>query len=666
MDHLALFDGLAASTSLDLSGLPAAADLDRSTPYCRDKDKGKARACDDVDDDTPFHPTISAPAECSRSGRSLSALSDNSSRLRDTRSADHSDSKGKARQLFSDAHSSASASATDSHFLRRTRTSTPTYNRQCERNASVSCSYHDEASLKRSIRQMGSSPSSSPRQNPRPLPSAQAGGSTSQLGLDLIASDEPSCSLLSAASASAQAQRPGTPNKKRRPFRSGDDNENDTFTIRSDQHAPRTHVVETLPADTTLRSEGHSRRASLLLNSSTRDSQSFESNPTLCVSPEPFDGLPRSEQASSELSHRRTAFLASARAQRSSSSIRRRRGFYLRDADLLRNDPSEESLVASSDRPNSSASDTFMAEFARAVDLRLAARSDSNQAGAFTSSSARTPHTHHQQAPRTDTPQPSAPQLPYPRTASPLTISFAAVEADQLRQEAQRGLTARPTSRRRIPVPTHAASLQADQDGSSSTVTSRRFLHDQAYWQSSPTYQLDETSSVAAPSDHQIFSRYASTQRESRSWRVESRQVDTDASTAVATDSERIDARRPYQVGLSAHSPLESHTRNESAADDFGAVQRPFGLRGTRLSRRPYRSRAEDTFEAGPSATAEAERLHHAHSRRDADDATDRQADAERERRDSPPPSWRRAHSGLLFRSLDKGDVTRSEEKTLT
>ncbi|CBQ68581.1 conserved hypothetical protein [Sporisorium reilianum SRZ2] len=607
MDHLALFDGFAASTSLDLTGLPAAAaDLDRSSSCRRDTDKGKARACDDFDDDSAFQPMISGPAESSRSARSLSALSDNGSRLRDSRSADHSDSKGKARQLFTDAHAPASASAcaTDSQCLRRSWTSTSS-----QRSASVSASYHDEASLKRSIRQMGSSPSSSPRQHTRLLPPTQACGSTSQLSLDLFTTDAPSTSSLPVPSASTHA-RPGTPNKKRRSFRTGGDDD--------EQHTPRAPAVEAQPADTSLRSESHTRRASLLVNSSTRDSHSFDSNPTLCVSPEPMDSLTRSEQASSDLSHRRSAFLVSARAQRSNSSIRRRRGFYLRDADLLRNDPTEENLVSSSSRPNSSTSDTFMAEFARAVDLRLAA-----QPSARTPSSANTPRAHHHHASRLASTQPDAPQLPYPRTASPLTISFAAVEADELRQEAQRGLTARPTSRRRIPAPVFGRSLQADQDGAS--LTPRRTAFDLASWESSSTHQPDR----------------ASTQREAHAWRVETRRADA----ASTPESERLDARRPYHVSLSAaHAALESHTSDHTTADDFGAVQRPFGLRGSRLTRRPYRSRVEDNLEAGHSAVAEAERENAAHlRRRDADHSADRQAD---EAPDYPPP-WRRSHFGV-------------------
>ncbi|CDS01149.1 hypothetical protein, partial [Sporisorium scitamineum] len=540
MDHLALFDGFAASTSLDLTRLPAAADLDGSYSDRRDANKGKARACEDFDNEPTFQSVVSTPAESSRSGRSLSALSDNTSRLRDSRSADHSDTKGKARQLLRDVHPYASASAADSHPVRRPWTSTSNDTRNCEPSASVSWSCHDschdEASRKRSIRQMGSSPSSSPRQPTRPLHAAQACSSTSQFSLNLVTSNASSSSSFPLASASSHAQ-PATQNKKRRSLRSGGDNQNDTFALRSEQHTPRAHAaVETLPVDTCLRSERHARRASLLVNSSTRDSLTFAQNPTLGVSTELSDDLSRSEQASSDLSRRRSAYIAVARAQRSNSTVRRRRGFYLRDADLLFNDPSEESLASSSDRPNSSTCDTFTAEFNRAVDLRLATQPDSTQSGAFTSSAVSAPQAGHQQISRGATTQPSAPQLPYPRTASPLAISFAAVEADQLRQEAQLGLTARPTSRRRIPVPVHSAFLYAHEDAAPSAVSSRRTLDDQAYWETSSTQQ-PERSSGTPPNDYHIFGRHESTQRNNYAWRVEARRADATATTAVTQDS---------------------------------------------------------------------------------------------------------------------------------
>ena len=661
MDHLAVFDGF-GSTSFDLTGLPAT-DLDRSSTYRRDRDKGKARACEDSDD--AFDHLDFPSAESSRSGHSLSTLGDNTSPLRETGSVDLSDRKGKARQHINDLNDFhacdhpdtrshqptdfeiASTSATRSYCQRQPALSMSIQSGPCERTASVPCPYHDEVSLKRTIRQMGSSPSSSPRQHTHTLPVTQACSSTSRHRLDVQAADVASSSSFSLGPSSAHP-RSSMANKKRRSFRP-DELDNTAFT---EHHAASPQAVQTSDIDTSLRFDRHDRRASLLLNSSTRHTRSLQPSSTRYASPEPLDTPPRSEQPSFDLSQRRSAFLASARVQRSTSTIRRRTGFYLRDADLLRNDLSEETL-APTDQPSSTASETFTSEFSRAVDLRLAARPTSSQASAATSDSLRRPQAGPRQASRHSVERPSAPQLPYPRTASPLSISFATVDTDQSSQLAQSGLTAR-NSRRRIPVSTHDEFALVDQDDSS-TATSRRSLYRPAFWGSTST-QLGERSSLVSPTDSQISYRLTTTRRETSAWRANVNRLQTGAaaSATAASDQPLNEQQSPRHAQRPVQS-LEPQTRDEATADDFGAVQRPFGLRGSRFTRRALRSGIEDDLEASPntatraragaSAGAGTDQAQTTPLRQGVDHSTDQGASEIHEQRSSLP--WRRTHFGL-------------------
>ncbi|GAC99636.1 zinc finger containing protein [Pseudozyma hubeiensis SY62] len=548
-------------------------------------------------------------------------------------------SKGKSRQLLSDDDTSlalapssllsdvtadASGSAQHPRSLRSFAASpTPRHDRYCGRSTPASSLHHEESSLKRSIREMGSSPSSSPRQQIYMLPTDQASSSAAALSLTNDSQDASAASTTQTPSSSRQAQSStSTANKKRRSLRLRGPDFQSRAALDGQEQASMDSAGTSRVA-TFAPSETEHRRASLLVNSSTRDAHSLASHSAFCVSPEPLHALDRAEQSSSDVSYRRAAFLDSARAQRTSSSIRRRRGFYLRDADLLRNDAPQRTAPSderSSSRTATTTSDTFMDEFARAVDLRLSARSDSSHGNAIMSPAAGALPTQHQQPRINSAAERNAPQLPYVRTASPLTVPFEAVETDDTDRNAHRALSF-GSLRRRTLIPTPALS--------SSDRPSSRTLYSQPRWYAAPSHP-SERSELLQEHEHRFSDRA----------RHETRSNDAPLRVAVTSVSERSHAEG-FQLTETGTRLPEPQSSELEVADDFGAVRRPFGLQRRALGR----ARLEGVSTSSSNAPVPAGQESGVGSRRDAHHLSERQSDEARYQSSSLP--WRRTHFGL-------------------
>lgn len=613
MDLLAVVDGF-ASTSPDPRALPAASDHPPSLPHR--PDKGKARACDDSDDDS--QKLQFSLAESSRSAHSRPAWSSSTSHHPAATSADpsHRNAKGKSRLIPSDSETNywiaSPISQMDDRATASSSTSHSRYERPSLITADSQCAPYEELSLKRSIREMASSPSSSPRHQSHLLPAEDASGSSSALGSPNNSFDVSLNPAMQSSSHSGYAL-PSTANKKRRSFRRHN-SDHQSLAHGSEPPAASSSTVVMPRIHTPVQVEPHAHRTSLLVNSSTRDIHPLAPGAALCLSPEPLDSAARSDHSRADLSHRRTAFLDSARAQRSSSLIRRRRAFYIRDNDLLRNDPPQHSQ-ALVDRPSSSTSDTFMAEFTRAVDLRLSSRAESTHDSRLSPNAANALRTEHLHSSRDQALQPTAPQLPYVRTASPLTLSFAADEANGLGHNAPRPLASQ-NLRRRIPAPFSDRSLSS-LEFSASTALSRSIALSWStlpcpHLSQSPSTYLSERSPDASPTAQASSHRYPSSHREDAGRTTETRRHEPPLAAATMAPERPESWRQPFRLRVSAQ------TREHAAVDDFGAVQRPFGLRGSRSSRSIFRTRVEADSRPDSNTTNQAESLRNNSSRADA------------------------------------------------
>lgn len=670
MDHLAVFDGF-GSTSLDLSGLPG---TELAPPSSYRSDKGKARARDSCDDDLQligYRTAESSQAGLSSSATSSSSSSSNCSSSNcsncdhwTTRSANQSDTKGKARQQIPDLDGSGiidqnsveDARPGHSRRLRRPLTSSFSQGHQSQDTNSLSSSYHEDVSLKRSIRELSSSPSSSPQQHLISLPSVQVGGPKFEGDFGASTPGASASSSLQPTTGAVYT-RPSTSNKKRRSNGANATAHEDDIVQASSRRqladpvsnpsesssalhplaSTASHLGANLQSgarDSHSGSRSHTRRASLLLNSSTSQPRSLDDNSTFCDSPEPMDLHPHFDESRHDLSQRRAAFLEEARTHRSSGTIRRRRGFYLRDADLLRNEPSNDASSIS-DRPSSAASDvSFMSDFARAVDLRLSARTESMRSSTSSLTTAFATRTNDQPSAPS---QRRAPQLPYVRAASPLTIPFA--DHDNSSQYGGH-------LRRRVNAHQQPDRLQHTQQQDAPSSTTRRIIYDPDSWTSPPANPSNRSSGTSRDG-HYEYNRHESLQRDvPRARESGARRPDPAVTAATSTASGRLDSWRHYE-GQYVPYPLQSRSRDDTAtADDFGAIRRPFGQQGTRATRRAFRSRAEDGSDARTTATApELQRGQNASLRRETDRPTHRHVDETQTQRDSLP--WRRTHFGL-------------------
>lgn len=436
-------------------------ELSRSSSSSHYVDKGKARARDHSEDDSHFSWLSAGEPSASSSVRPP-----NYPRITD----DEPDIKGKGKQQAfvcdqADCVRPNDSTAGMSSAISRRRTRKPA---DADISQSRWSAYHqDDGSLKRSIHQLGSSPSSSPNQQPSSPPILDSFSSTSSQLPNDESRDASTSSHIQAASSGSSSSRPNTANKKRRSDRLStavqDDGNASYSSYANSPEIPgrqvqemtstnpgessqslsvaETVVAEASPSfhpsipDPSSGARFRSRRTSLLLNSSTSTStsstRSLVRNNNFCVSPEPINRQTRRDDSISErLQQRRSAFLDEhPRANRSSGTIRRRRGFYIRDADPV----SAETLDDHVAPVSASSSDSFMSEFARAVDLRLGPRFESVRSSVTSLNEA--PHANighadmHSSTPSVMS-QRNAPQLPYVRAASPLTIPFTSTSAE--------------------------------------------------------------------------------------------------------------------------------------------------------------------------------------------------------------------------------------------
>nr|CDI54689.1 putative protein [Melanopsichium pennsylvanicum 4] len=652
MDHLAVFDTLAPS-SLTRSAPQSTETSHSSSSYPRDK--GKSRARDFCDDD--FHFTRSRSAESSR----LDVFAATDLEHCPDRSQSKSDRKGKTKQQIPDptpssyqelSHSNSDDFADGARPARCARlrgllTSSTAPSRQNESSSVLWSSCHEDASLKRSIRELGSSPSNSPHQLENRLSSRGCPSSASQLLSD-EGSRGASTSFPSEPTPSSPGSRSSSRHKKRRSERANLDGNESIQTLAFQPMAsvapsssePYTALVEATHVGATLHSRGNDlvsgtrtdvRRASLLVNSSTSGAWSPDSNGPLCVSPESMDVHPRFDRSRHDLSHRRNDFIDDARPIRSSSTIRRRRGFYLRDADLLRNELASDA-VTTSDFPSSAASDvSFTSDFTRAVDLRLGSRTESTQSRTSTSSMAAADLGSDQQ---TLPAQRFAPQLPHVRAGSPLAISFASADHDfhgpyagYLRRRAQQ--------------------IRSDQSQDGTSIASSRSVVSDAESRQSLEHPPNRPSGVSrnASADH---NPYRSTLRRAPDHARQLLSGPSDPAADAGFISEPIAPLQSHtsQTNHVPH-PSQSRGRQDAAADDFDGIRRPFGRQGSRATRRAFRSRPEDGSEIRNPAEAPRQLEHpqYSSSRPGTVRVSHRQSDESQDQGDALP--WRRVHFGL-------------------
>ena len=447
------------------------AEVSRSSSSSDRADKGKARARDSYEDHFCFH--AYSAAQSSAAGNETPQVI----------VGDKTDVKGKARQQATSASGCSHCNATNStitthsdHAQRAPRHAAGAMSiqgRQSEQKGHHPTSHHQDATLKRSIRRLGSSPSSSPSQHPVSLPHIESHSSTISPQRSSSGSRATSSSSALPIPAGASSSRPSTANKKRRsdhpstPVSNDESSSSSTSTSISTSNYPisleppsrpalelsglnaavLSRTVDALdspasrptsslcpsPLQPEPSSRFQSRRTSLLVNSSTSSTRFLDRNATFRDSPEPISRRTESSPHISErLQQRRSAFLDEARSHRPSGTIPRRRGFYLGD-----DNPPSRSEPLNDNPAQSSPSDSFMSEFARAVDLRLGARFDNMQSSHSSSSIQTSPAEDSRPAasswnvPAT-TWQRNAPQLPDVRAASPFALSFAPDESDDM------------------------------------------------------------------------------------------------------------------------------------------------------------------------------------------------------------------------------------------
>ncbi len=349
--------------------------------------------------------------------------------------------------------------------------------------------------LKRSIRELSSSPTSSPSQQSASLPGV---GSSSSLSSSHHDVHGPGASRPTSSSSTATdtiCTHSTNVHKKPRSRSAIDDLERDgqfssqgsgELTSRAGSQGAATRPsgssASLRPGSRGSLRRSFARRASLLVNSSTSTGnvRAFDHTIDLCDSPEPFEPQQRFEPTTSAQASQALSVSGELRAHRPVGSIRRRRGYNSRDNEPARPSTVDEP-ISSLDAPASAPSDTFMTDFARAVDLRLAGRTESMQNGDSTLGSALAFTTERsQQLPDVPT-QRYAPQLPYVRAASPLEVSFTHGDRDQPTPAAT-GLNSHGHLRRRAwvhqPEQTQSDRSEAPAHAISNTITARLDLDD--------------------------------------------------------------------------------------------------------------------------------------------------------------------------------------------
>lgn len=431
--------------------------------------KGKARARDAYEDGfdfsshtagSPSHATMNA-AESKLDFESFTS-----------EEAPQSDKKGKGRQRTSDVDSplcldysgprpddlaNMSKNGSLSRF-RRPNIGGSSQEIEPEYSSPLSSSQYDDSSLKRSIRELGSSPTNSPQTQRKSLPDPSLSSSASSTRSYVSNQNQggPSSSSL-LASSGIPPSRPGTANKKRRSAGVGDTETNSQApTSHQADEAPSTcatsssapyisfnfdfdcaespHPVPNQPPsrqDSLYSTRSNSRRASLLFNSSTSvasGSRSTHRNDSLSsASPELSEGQSRSRappRGPSEYEIR-SALIERARAQIPSGDVHRRRGLDQLESQLTRAEqlgrlelpsypPTGVPSPSNSDIAfNRSAIDRNPDRPPRGSRFDIYSLDDTGSAA------------QREAGQRSTAPQPSAPQLPQVRAASPLAVPFA-------------------------------------------------------------------------------------------------------------------------------------------------------------------------------------------------------------------------------------------------